>query len=117
MPRYEGGCHCGAVRYTVELSLDSLMTCNCSICGKTGSILAFTPAAQFESLSGEQSLVDYQFGKKSIHHTFCPVCGVRPYARGTGPDGGAMVAVNVRCLDGIDVHQLDIRTRYDGRSK
>jgi len=116
MPRYEGGCHCGKVRYSAELSLDNLINCNCSICGKTGSILAFVPEAQFESLAGDDILVDYQFGKKSIHHAFCPVCGVRPYAHGKGHDGSSMVAVNVRCLDGIDVHELKIGTRYDGRS-
>ncbi len=116
MPRYEGGCHCGKVRYAVELSLDNLITCNCSICGKTGAILTFVPTTQFESLAGDESLVDYQFGKKSIHHTFCPTCGVRPYSRGTGHDGNAVVAVNVRCLDGVNVHELEIKTRYDGRS-
>lgn len=116
MSRYEGGCHCGKVRFSAELTLDGLVTCNCSICGKTGSILAFASEAQFEALSGEQEMVDYQFGKKSIHHKFCPVCGVRPYSRGKGPDGTTMVAVNVRCLDGLDVHQLEIKTCYDGRS-
>lgn len=116
MTRYEGGCHCGKVRFAAELSLDNLVNCNCSICGKTGSILTFVPAAQFEALSGEDTLVDYQFGKKSLHHPFCPVCGVRPFARGTGRDGNPVVTVNVRCLDGIDVHTLDIKTKYDGRS-
>lgn len=116
MPRYEGGCHCGKVRYAVELTLDHLVTCNCSICGKTGTILAFVPASQLEQLSGSDALVDYQFGKKSIHHTFCSTCGVRPFARGTGHDGQPMAAINVRCLDGIDVHELDIETKFDGRN-
>lgn len=116
MSRYEGGCHCGQVRFAADLTLDGLVACNCSICGKSGSIMAFVPATQFESIQGEASLVDYQFGQKRIHHTFCPVCGIRPYSRGTGRDGQPMVSINVRCLDGIDVHQLEIKTRFDGRS-
>jgi hypothetical protein len=116
MSKYEGGCHCGKVRFAAEVSLDGLMTCNCSICGKTGNILVFVPEAQFQALAGEKEMVDYQFGKKSIHHPFCPVCGVRPFSRGKGQDGSPIVVVNARCLDGIDVHELEIKTRYDGRS-
>lgn len=115
MTRREGGCHCGKVRYAVEIDLEHLITCNCSICGKTGSILAFAPADKFQLLSGEGSLTDYQFNKRVIHHLFCSTCGIRSFARGTNPDGTASVAVNVRCLDGVDVHALKIETQYDGK--
>jgi hypothetical protein len=112
---YEGGCHCGNVRYEVDTDLDSVMSCNCSICQKRGSLLTFVPAAQFRLRSGADSLADYQFNKKTIHHLFCKNCGVGSFARGTGPDGAEMIAVNVRCLDGIDVSALTI-TPFDGRS-
>lgn len=110
-----GSCHCGAVRYQVTMKLDGLITCNCSICGRTGSILGFVPTDRFELLQGEDSLTDYQFNQKVIHHLFCKVCGVRSFARGTGPDGKEMVAVNVRCLDDVDAHRLQPHP-YDGKS-
>ncbi len=113
---YEGGCHCGAVRYRVRASFEDAVVCNCSICSRTGTLLAFAPAAQFELLAGAEALTDYQFGKKRIHHLFCRRCGVRSFARGTGRDGGPMVAVNVRCLDGVDLAQVPTR-QYDGRSQ
>jgi hypothetical protein len=112
---YTGGCHCGAVRYRVRAKLDGALTCNCSICSKTGTMLAFAPAAQFELLQGAEALTDYQFGKKRLHHLFCSRCGVRSFGRGVGPDGTEMVAMNVRCLDGVDVAALPVRA-YDGRS-
>lgn len=112
---YTGGCHCGDVRYEVQLQLDKVISCNCSICTKRGALLAFTPADRFKLLSGGASLTDYQFNKHVIHHLFCPRCGILSFARGTAPDGQPMVAVNVRCLDDVDLGSLDVMP-FDGRS-
>ena len=112
---HQGGCHCGAVRYRVELDLTKPVTqCNCSICSRSGTLLSFVPAAAFTLEQGEGSLTDYQFNKKSIHHLFCKVCGVRSFARGQGPSG-PMVAINSRCLDGLDPATLQVQN-FDGRS-
>ena len=113
---YTGGCHCGAVRFRVEVKLDPVITCNCSICSKTGTMLAFTPAGKFELVQGAEALTDYQFGKKRLHHLFCSRCGIRSFSRGAMPSGDPMVAVNVRCLDGVDVGAVAVK-EYDGRSK
>ena len=112
---YEGGCHCGKVRYEVKIALERVMACNCSICSKTGALLAFVPEEQFTLLSGEGAVTDYQFGRKNIHHTFCSTCGIRSYANGTAPDGAKMRAINVRCLDGVDAESLPV-DRFDGKS-
>ncbi|BDG01366.1 GFA family protein [Anaeromyxobacter oryzae] len=112
---YTGGCHCGAVRYRVTADLDGALACNCSICQKTGTALTFVPTERFDLLAGADHLTDYQFGKKAIHHLFCDRCGIRSFSRGRGPDGREMIAVNVRCLDGIDLAAVPIRS-FDGRS-
>jgi hypothetical protein len=112
---YTGGCHCGKVRYEVKADLSRVMACNCSICSKTGSLLVFAAADQFTLLSGGDALSDYQFGGKKIHHLFCPSCGIRSFARGTMPDGREVRAVNVRCLDGVDIDALTIAP-FDGKS-
>jgi len=112
---YTGGCHCGAVRYQVQMNLGNpAIGCNCSMCGRAGSLLSFVPVSQFKLLSGEDALTDYQFNKKVIHHLFCDTCGIKSFARGAKPDGTAMVAINVRCLDGVDIDQLKV-TNYDGK--
>jgi hypothetical protein len=114
---HSGGCHCGKVRYEVKLDLARpVISCNCSMCGRSGTLLSFVPAVQFTLRSGEEALTDYQFNKHHIHHTFCRVCGIKSFARGTGPDGGAMVAINARCLDNVDLDKLQV-THYDGKSK
>ena len=112
---YTGGCHCGAVRFEVTAALDPVISCNCSICQKRGLLLIFAPPDRFKLLSGADRLADYQFNKRVIHHLFCPDCGVEAFARGVGPDGKEMIALNVRCLDGVDPDSLTL-TPFDGRS-
>ena len=116
--KHSGGCHCGAVRYEVDVDLSQpLIECNCSICGKTGTRLAFVPSAQFKLLQGEANLTDYLFQKKHIHHTFCRTCGVRSFAYGATPDGGQMYAINVRCLDDVDLEATSKNIKkFDGKS-
>ena len=112
---YTGGCHCGKVRFEVQADVSHVTDCNCSICSKSGALLAFVPKAQFKLLSGGDDLSEYQFGKKHVHHRFCTSCGIRPFGHGAGPQGGEMYAINVRCLDGVDVTKLEVK-HYDGKS-
>lgn len=113
---YTGSCHCGAVRFEATMNLERTISCNCSICMKAGYVLAFVPAEQFKLLSGEDKLHDYQFNRKMVHHVFCSVCGIHPFGQGTMPDGKEMRAVNLRCVDNIDLEQLNPQ-KVDGRSR
>ena len=113
--KYSGGCHCVNVRYEVDFELENVISCNCSICEKKGTLLAFAPASQFKLLKGQDQQNDYQFAKKMIHHLFCKTCGVTSFAEGAMPDGTQMSAINVRCLDGVDLETLQI-TKVDGKS-
>jgi hypothetical protein len=113
---FSGSCHCGKVRFEATADLAQVISCNCSICSRAGYLLAFVAEDRFRLLSGENDLSDYQFHKRVIHHLFCSTCGVRPFARGTANDGKPMYAVNVRCLDGVDLDALNI-TKVDGRSR
>lgn len=114
--KHEGGCHCGAVRYSVEIDpMASNIACNCSICGRTGAYLQFVTPDKFTLHQGEDNQTDYQFNKKVIHHLFCKTCGVRSYARGQGQNG-PMIAINVRCLDGVNTHELPTK-QFDGASR
>ncbi|GIL00277.1 MAG: aldehyde-activating protein [Alphaproteobacteria bacterium] len=113
---YAGGCQCGAVRFEVDVDIDQAIACNCSRCGKTGTILSFAPADRFSLTAGADSLTEYLFNRHVIRHAFCKVCGVQPFARGAMPDGTPMAAINIRCLDGIDVHELN-PAKFEGRSR
>jgi hypothetical protein len=112
---YTGGCHCGEVRFEVTTDLGNVVSCNCSICQKRGALWAFVPPEQFALRAGGDDVKDYQFGKKTIHHFFCPQCGVGAFSRGRAPNGNEMIAVNVRCLDDVDIAALK-PAGFDGRS-
>ena len=85
----------------------SVVACNCSICQKRGALWTFVPARILHCGRAPTICKDYQFGRRSIHHLFCPQCGVGAFSRGKAPSGAEMVAVNVRCLDDIDVTTLE----------
>jgi hypothetical protein len=113
---YVGGCHCGKVRYEVNIDLTQVIACNCSLCSRTGWLLAFVPGDDFALRDGDGALTDYQFGKKHIHHQFCSTCGVNSFSHGVRPvDGQKMYAVNVRCLEGVEVDSFPVK-RVDGKS-
>ncbi|ADO68420.1 GFA family protein [Stigmatella aurantiaca] len=113
--KYTGGCHCGQIQYEVTADLNQVISCNCSVCTKKGALLSFVGADQFKLLSGKDAVSDYQFNKKVIHHLFCRTCGVESFASGTAPDGRQMYAINVRCLEGVDLAALRV-TPVDGKS-
>jgi len=89
--------------------------CNCSICSRAGWLLAFAGGDAFRLLSGEDMLSDYQFHNKRIHHYFCSSCGIRSFSRGTNKDGSPSVAVNLRCLEGVEASVLPVHN-FDGAS-
>lgn len=116
MTRHHGSCQCGAVAYEVSVDLDRTITCNCSRCQRMGFVLSFAPAASFQLSSGADALTEYRFGSRTIRHLFCRTCGVESFAEGTMPDGSAVVAVNVNCLDGVNPRELNSQ-HMDGRSR
>jgi hypothetical protein len=113
---YQGGCHCGNVRYEATTDLGMVVSCNCSICSKKGTLLTFIEPSAMKVLSGEGEQSVYHFNKHVIDHLFCKTCGVTSYATGKRPDGKPMVALNVRCLEGVDLATLQT-TQHDGKSR
>jgi hypothetical protein len=115
LKNFTGGCHCGQVRFDVTADLSHVIECNCSICIKRGALMTFVTADRFALRAGSDDLTDYQFNKKVLHHPFCKYCGVGAFSQGKSPDGRDMVAVNVRCLDGVDIKALSL-TGFDGKN-
>ena len=50
----------------------------------------------------------------------CSICqrkgSLHPYAEATAPDGKPVAAINIRCLEGIDLESVPV-THVDGRSR
>jgi hypothetical protein len=63
---YQGGCHCGRVRYEITTALVQVTECNCSICMKRGALWTFVKASQFKLLQGHDALAEYQLAKSAF---------------------------------------------------
>ncbi len=117
MTTFEGGCHCGRVRFRVRVRVDDgskleAIDCNCSICTKKGFLHLIVTKEAFELVSGQADLTTYTFNTGIAKHTFCRVCGVHAfYTPRSHPDG---VDVNVRCLDGDAMARFAV-VPFDGK--
>jgi len=110
---YEGGCHCGRVRFRISADLATTTYCNCSICTKKGFLHLIVPPERFELVSGKDDLATYQFNTQTAKHLFCRTCGMHPfYIPRSDPD---KIDVNVRCLDDIDLDKIAAKT-FDGKN-
>ncbi|MDD5033684.1 MAG: GFA family protein [Methylococcaceae bacterium] len=114
---YQGSCHCGRIAFEVEVEEEPgpAMECNCSHCSRKGYLLWFVPREKLHLSTPETDLATYTFNKHIIQHHFCPSCGCAPFGFGVGPSGDATAAVNIRCLEGIELSTVP-RTLFDGRS-
>lgn len=110
-----GSCHCGQIRFTVEGDYGEVIECNCSHCSRKGYLLWFVPREKLRLSSPEAMIATYKFNKHVIDHHFCPTCGCAPFGFGKAPDGTATAAVNIRCLEGVDLTTVK-RIPYDGRN-
>ncbi|WP_019498487.1 GFA family protein [Pseudanabaena sp. PCC 6802] len=110
---YEGGCHCGAIRFRVRVKKYEAVECNCSMCQKKGILHLIVPPEDFQLLQGSESLTTYTFNTGTAKHTFCRVCGIHPFYRPRShPDS---FDVNVRCLDGDAISLFRI-VPFDGKN-
>ncbi|QSX40085.1 GFA family protein [Shewanella cyperi] len=96
--KYRGSCHCQAVQFEVECpDTVEVEDCNCSICSKAGFLHLIVPLSQFTLLRGADKLTTYSFNSHVAKHTFCRICGIKPfYTPRSNPDG---IDINLRCLD------------------
>ncbi len=107
MQRYQGACHCGAVRFEIETDFPELTQCDCSICRKKNALMVKVHQDQFKLLAGEASLTEYQFHTCTARHFFCKVCGIYPFHRKrVTPDH---LGINVFCLEGFDPSGIPVR--------
>ena len=103
---YVGACHCGKVRFEIDADLDHVRVCDCSICRRRGALIHRVEESAFRMISGWSELTIYQFHTLQAKDYFCKTCGILPFRRPrTAPH---LWAINVRCLDGVDLDALRI---------
>lgn len=113
--KHPGSCHCGAVRFEVELDASTGSRCNCSVCTKLGATTSIVKPDAFTLLAGESELGGYAWGGRTGERFFCKRCGISCFSRGHLAEvGGDYVSVNLHCLDDIDPSEVT-PVYWDGR--
>ena len=101
MSHHSGSCHCGTVKFSVELTegFATARRCNCSYCRMRGAVVVSAKLQDLKILHGAEHLTRYQFNTKSAQHFFCSRCGIYTHhQRRSKPDE---YGINVACLEGV----------------
>jgi hypothetical protein len=118
---YKGSCHCGFIQFEIDSDLADVRSCDCSICTRRGALNHRVDEEHFRLLKPASStlkdnthgLIVYQFNTRVAKDYICPVCGIQPFRRPrTAPQ---LWAINVRCLEGIDLESLKIRKVFGSK--
>jgi hypothetical protein len=109
-----GGCHCGRIKFEVEIPESvTVHRCNCSICRKSGYLHLIVAKKYFKLLCGEENLVDYRFHTGTARHLFCGECGIKSfYVPRSHPES---FSVNLNCVDLPDEINVTVEA-FDGRN-
>lgn len=111
--KYQGSCHRQAIQFEIEApEVIEADYCNCSICSKSGFLHLILPLSEFKLLSGDEAITTYTFNTGVAKHTFCKICGVKPFYTPRSNPGG--IDINVNCLD-TKPTSVNI-TNFDGRN-
>jgi len=73
---YQGGCDCGAVRYTVSGSMSDIMICHCGQCRRTsGHVGAFSGTLRENLEFSEDRGLKWYASSDHARRGFCSECG------------------------------------------
>ena len=109
-----GSCHCGAVRIAVPRAPEWVASCNCTICRRTGALMAYYRPDEVRVEGGTET---YLTGDRFILFHHCPACACHTHwsanpealAGDLPEEVGAALAermgVNARLLDGFEVRE------------
>jgi len=67
----EGSCDCGAVRYSVDGTLDEVTECNCGICRRSGGLWAYYSPKKV-TMTGPTDI--YMRGDRMLEMHHCKTC-------------------------------------------
>ncbi len=100
MTLHKASCHCGAVRFTVDIDgpIEGAMRCTCSFCRRRAAPNISVPLDRLTITQGADNLTLYTWGTGTAQHYFCRTCGIYTHhQRRSDPNE---YGVNLGCIDG-----------------
>lgn len=119
--KIDGGCHCGQITFTAEITPDEVKICHCTDCqtlsGSAYRTIAGATAGTFELLTGQLSFYEKIADNGSIRvQAFCPNCGSPIYSSPPeGVDGflGIRVGTITQRNQLVPTHQIWFRSAQE----
>jgi hypothetical protein len=105
-------CHCGRIRLEVDAELDEVVSCNCSICARSGFLHWYVAPERVKYLTTGQGVSTYWWRSATGGQHFCSNCGIAVVRTSTAYP--PPLSINARCIEGIDLSTLKIRD-FDGK--
>lgn len=105
-------CHCGAVRFEVGAAPTELTSCNCSICRRTGALLAYYPPRDVRFTPAPPATDVYMWGDRMLEFHRCKTCGCFTHWSAVDTTYDRM-GVNARMMEPSVLAAARVR-RFDG---
>ncbi|WP_310619489.1 GFA family protein [Flexibacterium corallicola] len=106
-----GSCHCGAVKFELDMEPEWLTECNCSACRKMGTVWAHAELDKIKIISEPDATLSYQWGDHTLEFHSCKTCGCTSHWSPLGE--GNRMAVNMKLTELDEVSRHKIR-HFDG---
>ncbi len=107
-----GSCHCGAVHISVAAKPRVLVSCNCSICRRYGTLWSYYDRGRVQIKRERGATMAYTWGHKHLRFVRCASCGCVMTWEAVDRARRRM-GVNFRNFDPADISSARIR-RLDG---
>ncbi|MBH1964007.1 MAG: GFA family protein [Comamonadaceae bacterium] len=99
------------------MNLDHVRSCNCSVCQRRGALIHRVPQSALNLLTPLENLSVYEWGTRTAKDYFCPQCGILPFRVPSAPTESERAegkrrfegwAINVRCLEDVDLTKIPV---------
>ena len=120
--QYQGGCHCGNIRYQLNMPFPRKQlparACECDFCTRIGGCYTASPEGALSAEIEDAKLIQpYRFGTSTADFIICGRCGNVPFVT-SEIVGQTYAVVNLKTLDGFDPAISPSQpTNFDGETK
>ena len=109
----EATCHCGNVKIRTDELPSMVVSCNCSVCFRTGALWGYYRSDDTEVECQAKPTATYTWGDKMIAFHHCPKCGCLTHYTSTEKTDRKRTAINFRMVDRTITESLPLR-KFDG---
>lgn len=109
----KGSCHCGSIKFVLNVVPDWLTSCNCSYCRRSGAVWAHATPSDISVDYQQSDVVRYAHGDKSLTFVSCKICGCTTHWEPLKEQTHPRMALNMNMVRSDDIKDIRVRL-FDG---